>query len=147
MSLGPLSLPGGSAETDTAQRFLASAFEAVDGVLNNLREVRERRKERGGSIRGRLTANEEDLLRAAILFTGAGLDATLKQLIRDALPVLLESNDQAHDKFERFAAERFRAAGPADGNVLARYLTSDNPRRRLIEDYIYAMARVQPPVD
>jgi hypothetical protein len=37
-------------------------------------------------------SNEEDLLRAAIVFTGAGLDATLKQVIRDALPSLLEND-------------------------------------------------------
>jgi len=57
---------------------------------------------------------EEDLLRAAIVFTGAGLDATLKQLIRDTLPTLLERNQQAHDKFEAFAAGRLGTGEIAD---------------------------------
>lgn len=46
-----------------------------------------------------MTSSEEDPLRGAIVFTGAGLDATLKQ----------------------------------------RYLTSSDPRTRLIEDYIYEL--------
>jgi hypothetical protein len=58
-------------ETDTAQRFLASAYDAVEAVLENLEKVRELRRQETGDIRGRLTANKEDLLRAAIVFTGA----------------------------------------------------------------------------
>jgi hypothetical protein len=122
---------------DTAQRFLASAYDSVEAVLEILTGVRKGRKERGTDIRGRLPANEEDLLRAALVFTGAGLDATLKQLIRDTLPILLESNDQAHSKFEDFALKSLGTADLANLKMLARYLTSANPRQRLIEDYIY----------
>ena len=43
------------AETEVAQRFLLSAFESVDAVLETLEEVRT-----GG--RGRLTSPQEDLL-------------------------------------------------------------------------------------
>jgi hypothetical protein len=78
-------------------------------------------------------------LRAAVVFTGAGLDATLKQLIRGSLPKLLESSEQAHDKFERFAAERLGTGEIADTRAIARYLTSPDPRTRLIEDYIYEL--------
>lgn len=81
--------------------------------------------------------NEGDLLRAAVVFTGAGLDATLKQLIRDTLPRLLESITQAHDKFESFAAGQLGTGEIADTKTIARYLTSSDPRGRLIEDYIY----------
>lgn len=73
--------------TETAQRFLASAYGSVEAVLQTLKTVRELRRAQTGDIRGRLTSAEEDLLRAAIVFTGAGLDATLKQLIRDTLPI------------------------------------------------------------
>jgi hypothetical protein len=92
----------GEPGTDTAQRFLASGFDSVDTVLETLDGLRAAR----GRVRGRLTSAEEDLLRAAIVFTGATLDATLKQLIRDALPRLLEKSTQSHDKFEAFAAQR-----------------------------------------
>jgi hypothetical protein len=137
MALGPLTaaclLPG----TETAQRFLGSAYDSVDGVLETLETLRQIRQAQGGDIRGRLTGSEEDQLRAAIVFTGAGLDSTLKQLIRDTLPTLLETNTQAHDKFEAFAAARLGTGEIADTKMIARYLTSPDPRARLIEDYIY----------
>ena len=135
-ALSPASLKPG---TDTAQRFLASAYDSVEAVLENLATVRELRRQQSGDIRGRLTSNEEDLLRAAIVFTGAGLDATLKQLIRDTLPNLLDTNTQAHEKFETFAADRLGTGDIADTKMIARYLTSARPRDRLIEDYIYAL--------
>ncbi len=139
MQLSALSPASFKPGTDTAQRFLASAYDSVEAVLENLATVRELRRQQTGDIRGRLTSNEEDLLRAAIVFTGAGLDATLKQLIRDTLPTLLDTNTQAHEKFETFAVERLGTGDIADTKMIARYLTSARPRDRLIEDYIYAL--------
>lgn len=99
-------MPGALAHeaTDKSQRFLISAHEAVEAVFDTLHKIRQLRKAEGGGIQGQLTNNENDQLRAAIVFSGAGLDATLKQMIRDTLPGLLEVNNQAHDKFEAFAS-------------------------------------------
>ena len=119
---------------DTAERFLAGAYDSVDGLLETLETLRGIRKDLQCDIRGRMPENEADLLRAAVVFAGAGLDATLKELIRDTLPLLLECNDQARDKFEEFAADRLRTGDTVDAKVLARYLTSSDPRNRLIED-------------
>lgn len=124
--------------TDKSQRFLISAHEAVEGVFDTLYKIRELRKGEGGGIQGQMTHHENDQLRAAIVFSGAGLDATLKQMIRDTLPLLLEAgNEQAHKKFEDFASDRLGTGEIADTGAIARYLTSANPRERLIEDYIY----------
>jgi hypothetical protein len=120
--------------TEKAQRFLASAYDAVNGVLTSLDTVCEAR----GRTRGRLTSNEEDLLRAAIVFAGAGLDATIKQLLRHALPVLLdEGNAAATEKFEKFAVGR--VGSDAEPRDLARYLTAVNPRAALLDDYVFAL--------
>jgi hypothetical protein len=137
MALKPLSPAAWAPGTDTAQRFLAGAYDSVNGLLETLDTLREIRKNAQGDIRGRMPENEADLLRAAVVFTGAGLDATLKQLVRDTLPQLLESSSQAHDKFESFAADRLGTGEIADAKMIARYLTSSDPRGRLIEDYIY----------
>jgi len=140
VELRALSPACGAPGTETVQRFLASAYDSAEAVLENLSNIRELRRQQGtGDIRGRLPANEEDLLRAAIVFTGAGLDATLKRLIRDTLPSLLELKTQAHDKFEAFAAGRLGTGEVADTRVIARYLTSANPRQRLIDDYVYEL--------
>jgi hypothetical protein len=139
MKLAGLSPAEFASGTEIAQRFLASAYDSVDGLLDTLTTIRQARKAGQGDIRGRLPENEADLLRAAIVFTGAGLDASLKQLIRDSLPTLLDNNAQAHVKFEAFAADRLGVGEIADTKVIARYLTSANPRERLIEDYIYGL--------
>jgi hypothetical protein len=123
--------------TETAQRFLAGAYDSVEAVLDSLDVVRALRKTKTGSIAGRLPANEEDLLRAAIVFAGAGLDAALKRLIRDTLPDLLERNDEAHRKFEDFAIRRLGVTEVTDVKALARYLVARNPRQQLIEDYVF----------
>ena len=128
-------------DVDTAQRFLAGAYDSVEGLLQTLETQRYIRKQTQGDIRGRMPENEVDLLRAAVVFAGAGLDATLKQLIRDTLPLLLERNKQAHDKLETFAADRLRSGDTDDAKVLARYMTSSDPRGRLIEDYICELTR------
>jgi hypothetical protein len=125
--------------TETAQRFLGSAYDSVQGVLASLQVIRDLRKQLTGDVRGRLTAQEEDLLRASLVFAGAGLDATLKQLIRDTLPALLEINAEAHLKFEAFAERRISAIDGVDPKMLARYLASPTPREQLIDDYVYEL--------
>jgi hypothetical protein len=122
--------------TETAQRFLAGAFDAVEGVLGTLEVVRQLRQKEIGEARGRLPQSEEDLLRAAVVFAGAGLDASLKQLIRDALPVLLETSDEAHREFETFTTRRVRSAEGTDPSSVARYLAAADARSLLIEDYV-----------
>lgn len=139
MHLPPLPPASGEPGTETAQRYLASAFDSVEAVFDVLATIRALRKAKGTLLKGRLPANEEDLLRAAIVFTGAGLDASLKRLIRDTLPSLLAVSRQAHDKFEAFAASKLGIGDLADSKSVARYLTSPDPRSRLIEDYVYEL--------
>ncbi len=126
-------------ELDTAQRYLAGGYDSVSAPLDTLETIRTIRRQENGDIRGRMPENEADLLRAAVVFTGAGLDATLKELIRVSLPLLLELNAQAHDKFERFVAGKLGSSDFADARSLARYLASPDPRERLIEDYVYEL--------
>jgi hypothetical protein len=140
MKLAPLpSVQKPHLRTETAQRFLASAHEAADEIWATLEILRQRRKDAGQDIRGRLAMNEEDQLRAAIVFTGAGLDSTLKRLIEDALPDLLVFDDQAQRKFEEFAGARVSLAETVDPKAVARYLTAADPRARLINDYVYEL--------
>lgn len=107
--------------------------------METLETVRELRRQRTGDVRGRLAGNEEDLLRAAIVFAGAGLDATLKQLIRDTLPLLLEENRQAQEKFQEFVREQITKGDAAHPEMIARYLSAVTPRDSLIEDYVFAL--------
>lgn len=125
------------AQTETAQRFLASAFDSVAAMFDNMESLRQMRKSLGRNIQGRLPGNEEDLLRAAILFSGAGMDSALKRLIVDALPDLLDVTPVAHEKLELFLVSRMKADSAASS--LARYLLAPSSRSKVIGDYIWAL--------
>lgn len=122
--------------TETAQRFLASAYDSVEAALDALEVVVAERRAPNPTARGALTAHEQDLLRAAILFAGAGLDAALKQLIRDALPYLLDSNIDAQRRFERFTARAVADGEHVSRSRLARYLSAVDPRAALVSSYV-----------
>ena len=75
---------------------------------------------------------DQDLLRAMVVFAGAGLDSALKQLIRDALPALIDQGDpDARKAFERFAENRL-----SDNRAIARLLISDSPRQGVIDQLV-----------
>lgn len=71
----------------------------------------------------------------------AGIDAALKQSIRDCLEKLLETNTAVREGFEKFIKKRI--SGEQDvlelasgSKFLAAILADREPRRRLIEEYI-----------
>jgi hypothetical protein len=125
------------AETETAQRFLESAFDSVAAMFANLETLRQLRKQQGRNIQGRLPGNEADLLRAAVLFSGAGMDAALKRLIEDALAALLDVSSDVHEKLETFVVSRLNS--DAATSSLARFLVSPAPRNAVIVDYISSL--------
>lgn len=115
---------------DTAQRFLHSAYASVESMLKFLTDARLAR----GASRGTNTDSEADLLRAAIVFCGAGLDAALKQLIRDALPSLIEVNSDASAGLNKFAQKI-----AAEPKTSAEAMLSGNPRQHIIDAYVYEL--------
>jgi hypothetical protein len=131
--------------TETAQRFLASAFDSVDSMLENQVAVQQMAEDEafGGDheYAARAEGSSQDMLRAIIVFAGAGLDAAIKQLIRDTLPSLLEVNEQAQEKFIQFAETAITDATAtiATRRRLARYLVATSPRTVLAEDYIHEL--------
>ena len=51
---------------------------------------------------------DQDLLRAMLLFSSAGLDSMVKQLARDALPIVIELNAGAREQFRIFVERQLR---------------------------------------
>jgi hypothetical protein len=95
-----------------------------------------------GKPRGITTDQEQDILRAMLIAAASGLDASLKQLIRDCLPLLL-AKDQVHQAFEKFV-QRHLQGGELDvsavsAKVLARILASADPQKQLVEQYVYEL--------
>ena len=103
----------------SAQRILDAAVGTVEKTWATMRLSRAFETERtGADPRGRPKDRDIDLLRAAIVFAGAGLDATLKELIRTTLPTLAAASDQAAKEFEKFVEKKV-----SDSKVLARSVT------------------------
>ncbi|MGH8524924.1 MAG: hypothetical protein ACREXY_12125, partial [Gammaproteobacteria bacterium] len=76
---------------------------------------------------------EQDLLRAMLSFASAGLDSMAKQLIRDALPAVLASNEAAPQMFKAFIERRLKIGEGIDHRLLADVLGDRQPRSRLIQ--------------
>ena len=128
---------------EVAQRFLRSAYASVSSLLVNLSTMHllSRLKLNEPKIRvelrGALDESHVDLLRAAAVFAAAGVDATLKQLVRDGLPDLLERSKDAERAFSEYIARELTdSAGLVEGRSIAKYLVSADPRSKLIEAYI-----------
>ncbi len=98
-------------------------------------------KTKRGNKRGVLTDQEQDILRAALVMACAGLDAALKQAIRDCIEELLEKDKPVRDRFEKFIRKRIGGEGDVlelagGAKFLALILADRAPRNRLIEEYI-----------
>lgn len=133
-------------QLQVAQRFLKSAHASVNSLFTNLATVRGLsrmkwdRTKISVQTRGSLGESQVDLLRAAVVFSGAGIDATLKQLVRDGLPALLEISKEAEKAFAEYISRALTdSAGLVEGRSIAKYLVSADPRSKLIETYIFEL--------
>jgi hypothetical protein len=87
------------------------------------------------------TDDEQDLLRVMLVMAAAGLDSTLKQLIRDALPALVRVNPTVGTGLEKFVVRSIRgdsAGGETlpGARFLARVLVAESNQAQVIEEYI-----------
>ena len=120
-----------------AALILQHAHESADALLKAYDLARQKR----GRVGGMTTDEEQDLLRAMLVMAAAGLDAMTKQIVRDALPLVLERDKRALNTFEKFLARKLDAAssdsdGLAGSKFLARVLSRPVPQLQIIEEYI-----------
>ena len=124
--------------TRTAQATLDAAITSVNNVLLGMRLSRAIDRElKGTDLRGRIEESNLDLLRAAVVFGGAGADATLKALIKTALHSLLNTDDAVQRKFTKFVESALVGAGGHTTSLLAECLSQPlGPYSKLVERYI-----------
>ena len=140
-ALGALPDSVASPKTEAAQKFLVASVQSVSSTLWTFDLLRDQRRREDGTLpQGRLTDAEEDQLRSAVIFAGAGLDTSLKQLLRDATFAITSMDSAANTKLHRFAV-RYLSEGEIGVNPtrLARILLTPGltlPRETLIEEYI-----------
>jgi len=127
-------------ETSRARTILKHAHESVQGFVDSFTDVRAHR----GAGAGATTDEEQDLLRAALVFAAAGLDSVLKQLIRDAVPRLAQLDPSVEEGLETFVKRQLRGeldTGEAVSGqkFLARILIAASHRDELIEQYVLSL--------
>jgi len=120
-----------------AALILEKAHESSTALLKAFNLARDER----GRPRGMSTDEEQDLLRAMVVLAAAGVDGMVKQLIREALPSLLDRDPRAQEALEKFIARQIRPDTPdidrgIGAKFLARVLSRPSPQKGAIDEYV-----------
>lgn len=109
---------------------------AIDSV-NKFYELFQNRN----GTRGSTTHADQDLLRAMLVFSCSGLDAVIKQLIKDTLPKVLDKDPGAQQEFQKFIERKMKKGGAEereklviDMNWIASIFANATPRIYLIKE-------------
>jgi hypothetical protein len=108
-----------------------TTYKTCESFLNSFEQVRKDRKAQGTP-----TDLEQDLLRAMLVFACSGLDAVIKQLIRDALPNVIEKNEGAEQQFRGFARKKLGGDQKLSIDLIALSITSRTPREHTLKRFI-----------
>lgn len=138
LKLSPLPSPLGETEgVITAARRLRGAHTAVNGLFKTLHGVRQQKIDLGQEVR-RLTHEETDLLRAALVFAGAGLDAVLKELVKGSLPLLIHAHPEATKALRQWAVRQTNDAPNLVKGWLGTWPTTDG---KMLADYTESLTK------
>ncbi|MFD9854271.1 MULTISPECIES: hypothetical protein [Streptomyces] len=119
---------------------LRSTHDSVSGLFDTLHLVRRTRAaQHNRTTRGRLHSDAQDLLRAAIVFTSAGLDATVQALIHLSVPVLIAQPGTPRLKYESFIEQQAKAPH-VDEDFLAA-LKEQDPGVALLDLYVVSKTK------
>ncbi|MEV7607897.1 hypothetical protein AB0N61_00280 [Microbacterium sp. NPDC089320] len=129
--LSPLAVASTRRGTKEAVRRLTGAHDSINDLFGTLHSLRDAKIKRGVPI-ARLSHGEVDILRSALVFSGAGLDAVLKQLTRDALPTLLSTHTAAQGALREYSG-RLNTAEPTKAKSI---LMSLDPTKALRDVYM-----------
>jgi hypothetical protein len=116
---------------ENAHAILCNAHDAASSFLDIFETVRTSRK-----AKGMPTDEEQDLLRAMLVFASAGLDSMAKQLVRDALPSTIERDIGSTEMFKEHIERRLNVEERSSRRFLANILGDANPRQCLMEQLL-----------
>jgi len=119
-----------------ALKYLAATHQTVTGILDSFDVVRAKAAESKATAAGRLSRDQVDLLRAAMVFTSSGLDAVCHRLVRDAAPSLIDKGGGAKAQFDAYLKDQLDHPSAPEGLLDA--VTAPDPRAALIERYVAA---------
>lgn len=115
-----------------ARRYLEATHDSVSGLLDSFNLVREETAKVKGTAAGRLSRDQVDLLRAALVFTSSGLDASCQALVTLCAPALINKGGAARTRFDLFLDQQMKT--PSEALVTA--VKAIDPRKALIDLYV-----------
>ncbi len=78
-------------------------------------------------------STKQNILRAIILFSCAGIDAIVKQLVIESLESVIERDEGAQIQLREFTKRKLKKDSGGDYNLLAELLTARNSRKMMID--------------
>jgi hypothetical protein len=124
--------------TDRAAGYVTYAHESASQALEAMHTLRAaRKKEKGRAAVGRTSDQDQDLLRAMLVFACAGADAATKALIEDALPALADRHPEVQAQVATFTARYVSESGVVTAKQVAHLLSHRvSPREAIIEKFV-----------
>jgi hypothetical protein len=110
-----------------AHAILGKATDAAESFHVIFRDLRK------NTAAGTSSDDEQDILRAMLVFACAGLDSSLKQLVRDALPEVIAHDAGAQRLFTQSVKRKLPNNLESSQDLLAAVLTAVDPRKHLID--------------
>jgi hypothetical protein len=121
-----------SAATADAALILVYASLTAQSLFETFHVVRDARGSQGAP-----TDSQQDILRSMLVLALAGLDSSVKQLVKDTVPVLVGKNPSTDQALEDFAVRRLGdLERDRDKKYLVRLLRSHATEQQLIDDLI-----------
>jgi hypothetical protein len=121
-----------SAATADAALILVYASLTAQSLFETFHVVRDARGSQGAP-----TDSQQDILRSMLVLALAGLDSSVKQLVKDTVPVLVGKNPSTDQALEDFAVRRLGdLERDRDKKYLVRLLRSHATEQLLIDDLI-----------
>jgi hypothetical protein len=128
-----------------AQNALRAAIESCDSALSTGTTINRLSKaSRGKQPRGKWGTEAQDLLRAALLFAGAGCDRSLKRLAEETLPRFIVSDPGTVTRLSEFASAAITdKVGAVDAKQVIALLmsTGQTPRDVLLIRWVTSLTR------
>lgn len=120
-----------TSECLVAHQIICIAHDTAKSLFETFISIRKTRNAKGVS-----TDSEQDILRAMFLFSCSGLDSTIKQLIKDALPVIVLKEKGAQEMLKKFIERKLYKGDEIDKYFVAQILSDPNPHKVLIKSLV-----------
>ena len=122
-------------ETDRAEFVLKQTKVSVKHFREAFEMVRKSRNASGPP-----TAGEQDLIRASLTFAAAGLDSTIKELVKGSVRALAEHDPEVQRGLEEYTKRQLKddkdgSLAKGASSFLAKILVSASPYDQLLDNY------------